>query len=540
MRPTAYLSAEIGYTPNVPTYSGGLGVLAGDHLKAAADRGLPLVAITLLYRQGYFVQRLSDSGTQISEYPAFFPEPLLEKLEATVDVSLEGRTVRLTIWRDVVRGRQGHGIPILFLDPDHPDNVEEDRAIAHRLYGGDSRLRLRQEALLGIGGVAAIKKLHPEVQGFHLNEGHCALAPLALLQEGLPLEEVREKCHFTTHTPVPAGHDTFDYGLADHLLGSFLPENIKELAGEKQLAMSELALSLCGTVNGVSQLHGEVSRKMFPKWEIGHITNGVHHLTWVSDPMKRIFDEWIPGWREDPSMLAEAPARLDHEALRAAHNECKRELLTYINAETNRGFAPDVLTIGFARRAAAYKRAALLFRDIERLKKICGGKVQFVFAGKAHPKDEKGQKVIADVFAGAKAVGDTVRAAYLSNYTMWTGALVTSGVDVWLNTPERPREASGTSGMKATLNGVPNASIADGWWAEGARDGINGWVIGDASTADDEADAESLYQTLENRIVPIFYGDTSRWISLMKEAVATGAGFTAARMVREYAERYYR
>ncbi|MCC6312349.1 MAG: alpha-glucan family phosphorylase, partial [Trueperaceae bacterium] len=313
-----------------------------------------------------------------------------------------------------------------------------------------------------------------------------------------------------------------------------------ELAGHEKLDMSTLSLSLCGSANGVSALHGDVSRKMFPGREVGHVTNGVHHHTWVGGAMGELFDHHLPGWRSEPRLLGRA-ATLPDDALRAAHAAQKRQLLAYANAETNKGFRDDVLTLGFARRAATYKRAGLLFSDPQRLVRICGRRVQIIFAGKAHPRDHEGQDVVASVHRAAEQLGGRLRVAYLPNYNMWSGALITSGVDVWLNNPVRPREASGTSGMKATLNGVPNASIADGWWAEAVRDGKNGWLIGQPhDDADDERDADALYRVLESRVIPTYYEERHAWTTICKEAIVTGAQFTADRMLHEYMSKYYR
>ncbi len=538
MDTTAYLSAEIGFSHHIPTYSGGLGVLAGDHLKAAADAGLPLVGVTLLYRQGYFRQHVGADGWQTESHPSFVPTPLVEKLEDQVEIHLYERRVHIAIWRTDIVGYTGAKVPVLLLDTDCVTNAPEDRGITHRLYGGDLELRLLQEAVLGFGGVKALAAVFPNVKRYHLNEGHTAFAPLARVRAGVPAADVRSTCHFTTHTPVPAGHDVFPYDMAERALGGQLPTNVRELAGPDALSMSHLALSLSGTANGVSKLHGEVARAMFPSHDVGSVTNGVHHLTWVCDPMAALFDRELPGWRGNPLVLRRAPS-ISTDALLDAHARRKRELLTYANSYTGLGYAEGVLTVGFARRAAAYKRASLLFRDIDRLVRIAGGKVQFLFAGKAHPRDEAGHRIIQSIVRAAAALGDRVRVGYLVNYTMWTGALMTSGVDVWLNTPKRPHEASGTSGMKAALNGVPSASILDGWWAEAAVDNDNGWVIGTPKDADDEEDAESLYNTLEKRIIPTYYENRDKWAGIMKQAIVTGTQFTAARMVAEYAERYY-
>ena len=538
MQSTAYFSAEIGFSTDVPTYSGGLGVLAGDHLKAAADAGLPLVGVTLMYREGYFRQHLGHDGWQTESYPAFMPSPLLKRLPQRVDIRLYNRRVNVDIWTTEITGFTGKKVPVLLLDTDCPDNAPEDRSITHRLYGGDQELRLLQEAVLGFGGYKAVKLVHPQIERLHLNEGHTAFAPLAMHMAGVDLDHVRHVSHFTTHTPVPAGHDVFMYEMAERVLGDGMPKNIRDFAGHDALRMSELALSMCGTANGVSKLHGEVTREMFPNRTVGHVTNGVHHLTWVAEPMAELFDKELPGWRGDPRVLKQA-GELSTEGLLHAHKKRKRQLLTYANSHNNLGFADSILTIGFARRAAAYKRATLLFRDIDRLTRLAGGRVQFLFAGKAHPRDEAGHRIIQAVVQAGHNLGGKVRVGYLVNYTMWTGALITSGVDVWLNTPLRPYEASGTSGMKSALNGIPSASIADGWWAEAARDGENGWLIGDANNPDDAADAESLYTTLEEKIIPTYYERREQWAQVMKQAIVTGADFTAARMIGDYRQQYY-
>ncbi len=539
MQPTGYLSAEIGFSPNIPTYSGGLGVLAGDHLKAAADAGLPLVGVTLMYRQGYFRQHIGADGWQTESYPSFVPEPQLEPLSARVEVRLYGRRVHIALWRSHIVGYAGQKVPIIFLDTDLGDNAPEDRTVTHRLYGGDQELRLMQEAVLGFGGVAALRILYPKIERYHLNEGHTSFAPLALLNAGMSIDEVRSRCHFTTHTPVPAGHDVFPYEMTERCLDGQLPNDIRELAGQHALSMSELALSLCGTANGVSELHGKIARQMFPNRDIGYVTNGVHHLTWVCEPMAHLYDKELPGWRADTNVLKRA-GELSDEAVVAAHAARKRDLIVYANSQTGRGYSDQLLTIGFARRAAAYKRASLLFRDIDRLARIAGNRVQFLFAGKAHPRDEAGHRIIQAVYQASQALGSRVRVGFIINYDMWTGGKLTSGVDVWLNTPQRPHEASGTSGMKAALNGVPSASILDGWWAEAAHDNENGWVLGTPDDTEDEADAESLYRALEERIIPTYYDNRRKWASMMKQAIVTGAHFSAQRMIGEYNERYYR
>jgi starch phosphorylase len=530
---TAYFSAEIGFSSNIPSYSGGLGILAGDHLKAAADAHIPLVGVTLLYQQGYFRQHLTPEGWQQESYPTFLAKPLLTLLPHTVSITLQGEKLDVAIWHTTLKGVHGYEVPVLFLDTHLPQNTPEQQTITQRLYGGDHHTRILQEAVLGFAGLRAVRTLFPQIHHFHLNEGHTAFVPLALLHEGWSPEQVKQACHFTTHTPVPAGHDVFDYGLAQHVLGNALPENISTWAGPHGLSMTHLALHLSRSCNAVSELHGRVTRDMFPHHTIQHITNGVHHLTWTSEPMAALFDKNLPTWRTEPHTLKHA-LQLPPQELLHARSQAKQALITYVNAETGAGFSPNILTLGFARRAATYKRATLLFRDIERLLHIGTHTLQCVFAGKAHPRDTDGHHLIQDIVRFSQTLGDKIRIAFIPNYNMWLGALITSGVDVWLNTPLRPHEASGTSGMKAALNGVPSLSIADGWWAEAAHHDINGWVVGNPHTCNDDADAHALYNILEHHVIPTYYQNQEKWVGIMKQAIRTSAHFTAARMVQEY------
>lgn len=534
----AYFSAEIGFSQDVPTYAGSLGVVAGDHLKAAADAGLPLVGVTLLYRQGYVRQHIGPDGWQTESYPTFTPEPLLVRLPYFSSLTLQGRRVQVAVWRASVKGYTGQVVPILFLDTDVADNADDDRTITHRLYGGSHELRLLQEAVLGFAGLQAVQALYPQVERYHLNEVHGALAPLALLQQKKNVDAVKRVCHFTTHTAAPAAYDIYPYALAQEALGPLLPDNIRALAGGAQLSMGELALNLCGSVNGVSALHAKTLRQALPGRTIGHITHGVHHLSWASTPMAALFDRDLPGWRSDPQALARADT-LAPAGLVDAHAQNKAQLLRFINADSAQGFGEDVLTVGWAGHVNAFKRPALLFRDLDRLKKLAAGKVQFVFAGKTHARDEAGHRIIQTIHEAAQALSDKIRVVYVANHSLWTSTRMTAGVDVWLNTSVRPHEACGLSGMKAALNGVPPVATNDGWWHEGARDGDNGWIIGSLASCDDDSDAAALYQTLEERIIPTYYDDKRRWAQMMQQAVVTAADFTAARMVQEYHGRYY-
>ncbi len=538
----AYFSAEIGISSSLPTYSGGLGVLAGDHIKAAADEGLPLCAITLLYKEGYFKQRIDEDGNQTETYPKFDPEPLLKKLNFTFPLHLRGRYVQVEVYKLDYPGLNGHILPIYFMDTDLESNSEEDRIISLRLYSGNKDDRIIQEAILGFGGIQLLKHLNilENIETFHMNEGHCSFLTLELLEEYKDENSVREKCHFTTHTPVPAGHDHFSVERVKNLLHDLIPDNLNlpSLVQNSRLHMTELGLYFSRSANGVSALHGKVAQAQFPQYQIGYITNGVYHPYWVCPQLRKIFDDYLPEWRKEGKKLLDIDSIPDEKLLNA-HALRKRSLLGYANAQVQKALSRNVLTIGFARRAATYKRAHLLFSDIDRLVNLSQGQIQFIFAGKAHPKDDRGKDIIREIVANANRLYGKVKVIFLENYNMWLGRLITSGVDIWLNTPLRPNEASGTSGMKAALNGVPNLSVLDGWWAEGCDHGINGWAIGNPDTPDDEADANHLYELLENEIIPLYYSNTSKWISIMKSSIKTGVRFTAQRMIRDYQEKYY-
>jgi starch phosphorylase len=545
----AYFSAEIGLQSDLPTYSGGLGVLAGDHLKAAADAGMNIIGVTLLYRQGYFKQHLDENGVQSETYPQFDPASILEDTGTEITLPLDETTIHLRVWKKQIEGVGGHKVEILFLGTSHPKNSDEHKKLSWKLYGGDDSTRIRQEYILGIGGVRALQALgYWPLAGLHLNEGHCAFALLEMLQQGWSRAEIKGKSLFTTHTPVPAGHDCFDWDEARHVLGDLLPGDAQDLAGADMLSMSHLALSLCGRVNGVSKINAKVAGKMFSGTRIEAITNGIHHLTWTCTSMASLYDRSLPGWRENPKKLTKA-SRISDKDLLAARSEARGALRELVRSEAGVDLNPDALTIGFARRFAPYKRANLIFSNIERLVSICEGRVQFVFAGKAHPNNEIGKQIIKSIFASAKDLRDKVTVAFLPNYSMDTGLAMTSGVDVWLNNPVRPLEASGTSGMKAAMNGVPNFSILDGWWPEACLHGVNGWAFGDMQEErDDDKDANALYYTLEKEILPIWLGGgascadggcgSSGWTDVMRAAIATSVRFTAARMVKEYKDIY--
>jgi glycogen phosphorylase len=585
-RIVAYFSMEIALENAMPSYSGGLGVLAGDTIRAAADIRVPMVAVCLLYRKGYFSQRLGEDGSQSEDAVEWRVEDFLEEEEPRITVPLENRRVELRAWRYTVKGVRGFEVPVYFLDADLPSNSEWDRNLTGSLYGGDSYYRLCQEVLLGIGGVRMLRALgHTELTRYHMNEGHAALLALELLGEeaekagrtsirGEDIAKVRSKCVFTTHTPVPAGHDRFpmeyvtrvfpqqngffdlkDASAADLVksalqAGKAFPDLQEAARAGASLNMTYLALSLSTYVNGVAKLHGETSRKMFPQapTQIESITNGVHAGTWASAAFQELFDRCIPSWREDNYSLRSALG-LPAEEVWASHLIAKHELLETVRKKTGLSLEPETFTIGFARRATGYKRADLILSDLDRLRQIVksSGKFQIIFAGKAHPHDDGGKDIIRRIFHAKKALRKMVPIVFLDEYNLELGGQMTAGVDLWLNTPQFPMEASGTSGMKAALNGVPSLSILDGWWVEGHIEGVTGWSIGEprhvgtmVAATDNEHEAQSLYAKLENVILPMFYKERSRYLSVMQHAIAiNGSFFNTQRMVQQYVTEAY-
>ena len=545
MSAVGYFTAEIGLWSDLSTYSGGLGVLAGDHVKSAADAEIPLVGVTLLYREGYSRQHLDSDGIQSETYPVLDPSEFLELTDITIQLPLDNQTMYARVWCANVVGQTGHKVPVYFLDTTHELNSQYHQEIGQRLYGGNDDTRIRQEYLLGVGGVQLFDHLQIELKGIHLNEGHCTFAMLELLSRGWSREQLTEKSLFTTHTPVPAGHDRFEWSLVKEIMGDKLPDDAQELVrnagdseGGNRCSMSHLAVALSTSVNAVSILNAEVAQTMFSEKKIIPITNGVHHPTWTSSTMTKLFDEHLPEWKANPNQLKEA-RKIPTEALKQARNENRKHLRDLVRNETGVEFEEHRLTIGFARRFATYKRANLVFHDLEKLREIGAGRIQFVFSGKAHPKDEGGKQLIRDIFASAKTVEEEIPVAFLENYSMATGLAMTSGVDIWLNNPIRPLEASGTSGMKAAMNGVPNCSILDGWWPEACNHGINGWAIGNAEDdRNDPRDAANIYSTLQNDVLPSWERKDETWANIMRESIASSAGFTGRRMIEDYLHFY--
>jgi starch phosphorylase len=552
----AYFCMELGLDQAMPTYSGGLGVLAGDMLQAAADLRIPMAGVTLLHRKGHFRQRLDAAGHQTEDVASWSPEALLQPMPARTVVPIEGRAVHVRPWRLALHGPNGHVVPVYFLDTDLPDNAPQDRSLTDFLYGGDGSYRLAQEAVLGFGGVALLRAMGHEIRTYHMNEGHTALIVLALLEErtrrrGLQrvseadMQAIRERCVFTTHTPVAAGHDQFPLEVVRTILG---PERAVFIEGHPStrdglLNMTDLALYFSRYVNGVSMRHGETLHTLHPHHSINAISNGVHAVRWAAPSFRRLYDRYFPRWRRDHQYLRYA-IDIPLEEIRQAHAEAKDLLRAEIQRRTGVSLKREVLTIGFARRATGYKRADLLFADPERLRGIVGqvGPLQVVYAGKAHSRDDDGKHLIRRVFEAAAALGDAVPVLYLEDYDVGLAAQICAGVDVWLNTPLKPREASGTSGMKAALNGVPSFSVLDGWWPEGHIEGVTGWAIGDerATEADPAAEIASLYEKLERDVLPTFYGRPEQFARMMRCAIAmNGAYFNAHRMVFQYAHHAY-
>lgn len=550
----AYFSMEICVDSKIPTYSGGLGILAGDTIRSSADLGVPLIGITLLYKKGYLKQKIDAQGYQQELPEEWNPQDTLVLLPARVQVNIEGRKVTVQPWMYMVEGIEGDKVPVYFLDTDLPENSDYDRSLSNYLYGEDDRYRLSQEIVLGIGGVRMLKELgYKDILRYHMNEGHASLLALELLnnynnaqENKWDIEQVKKRCVFTTHTPVPAGMDQFSYQLVEQVMKNTIPlELLKSLGGEDKLNMTQLALNLSHYINGVAKRHGMVSQEMFPGYHIDSITNGVHSATWTGKYFAQLYDNYIAGWKADPFSLRYA-LNIPDKTVWEAHQKAKSELIDYINQFTDLEFSTKVLTIGFARRATTYKRANLIFYDLNRLIDITRrkGPIQLVFAGKAHPKDYPGKELIQKIINISRKLSEqeNIKIVYLENYDMDLGKMLTSGVDLWLNTPRKPQEASGTSGMKAAHNGIPSFSILDGWWVEGCIEGITGWSIGLAANMEsiDKEEADSLYKKLETEIIPIYYEKRKQWINIMRHSIAINASFfNTHRMVLQYVSNAY-
>ena len=551
----AYFSMEIALRNEIPTYAGGLGILAGDTMRSATDLNLPMVGISLVSRAGYFRQEIDDQGRQIEHPATWDPAQWAKPLDAKIAMLIDGRTVWVSAWLYVLEGNMGGRQPILLLDTDLNENSKEDREITHYLYGGDNTYRLKQEIVLGIGGVRLLQAIGFTIRHYHMNEGHSSLLSLELMRRftysaedvrpgELPydLPRVRDLCSFTTHTPVEAGHDRFSYDMVQRVLDNDFDINIiRNLAGVDSLNMTRLAMNMSEYINGVAKKHAEVSTAMFPGYKVHAITNGVHPFTWATVQFQQLYDHYLPGWCHEPQLLVRADCSISDVAIWEAHVRDKQHLIDKVKMLTGVMLKPDIPILGFARRMTAYKRPDLLFTDLERLKSIASKHpFQIVLAGKAHPRDENGKRLIAQLFAHARDLAGSITVVYLSEYDMSLAQTLTGGVDVWLNTPLPPLEASGTSGMKAAFNGVPNLSVLDGWWIEGCIEGVTGWAIGDLAGTGD-GNARALYDKLEQVVLPLYYNsDRSGWISVMKGAISKNASyFNSHRMMRRYATEAY-
>jgi glycogen phosphorylase len=551
----AYFSMEIALRAEIPTYAGGLGVLAGDTIRTAADLELPLVAVSLVSRRGYFRQAIDAQGRQVETPDPWDPARYATALEAKVTVPCEGRSIWVGGWLYVLEAQLGGRQPVILLDTDMDENSAADREITHYLYGGDEVYRLKQEIVLGIGGVRMLHALGFEVRHYHMNEGHSALLTLELLQRsayppedvrpGEPLYDVprvREVCNFTTHTPVEAGHDRFPYELVTHTLDDYFDlAALQTFGGQDRLNMTRLALNLSEYVNGVAQRHAETSRKLFPGYRVRAITNGVHPFVWTSPSFFKLYDKYLPGWCHEPELLVRAD-RVPDDEIWGAHVEAKSALIALVKERSGVDLRPDVPILGFARRMTGYKRPDLLFANLQRLKAIAARlPFQIVLAGKAHPRDESGKHLIETLHAHMRALDGAVLTAFLPNYDMALARTIVAGVDVWLNTPLRPLEASGTSGMKAAFNGVPSLSVLDGWWIEGCIEGVTGWAVGNSTVSMNGDDANALYGKLEGTVLPLYHRSPRQgWIDVMKGAICKNASFfNSHRMMRRYVTEAY-
>ena len=551
----AYFSMEIALRNEIPIYAGGLGVLAGDTMRSAADLDLPMVAVSLASHAGYFRQEIDAQGRQMEHAATWELRHWAQPLDAKIAVQIDGHTVWIGAWLYVLESHMGGRQPVLLLDTDLNENGSDDREITHYLYGGDSVYRLKQEIVLGLGGVRLLQALGFTIRHYHMNEGHSALLGLELmrrytysnehLRPGEPhydLPRVRDLCSFTTHTPVEAGHDRFAYDLVQRILDNdFDIETIRRLAGEESLNMTRLALNLSEYVNGVARKHAEISNAMFPGYKVHAITNGVHPYTWAAEGFRQLYDHYLPGWCHEPQLLVRADCCIPDAAIWEAHVQAKQHLIEKVQALSGVTLKADVPIFGFARRMTAYKRPDLLFSDLERLRAIARNQpFQIVLAGKAHPQDENGKRLIEQLHAHARALAGTIPVVYLPDYDLALAQTLTAGVDVWLNTPLPPLEASGTSGMKAAFNGVPNLSVLDGWWIEGCLEGVTGWAIGDTAGMAD-GNAHVLYDKLEQVVLPLYYGHSDGgWIRVMKGAISKNASyFNSHRMMRRYATEAY-
>jgi len=545
---TAIFVMEIGLESRIPTYSGGLGVLAGDMAYSFADLGHPATFVTLLSRNGYASQKLDSAAGQIDAPEPWNWKELLSPTGAKATMEIWGRPQTVGAWEYKIKGRAETSV--LFLDVDYPENDRGVREATDRLYGGEPNDRLIQEVILGIGGYRVLKALGRAIDMYHLNESHAALATIELLRDSGSAEAARRKCAFTTHTPVAAGNDVFHVEAVEKALKGYSWVNWKEESSDGVVNLTRLASKYSGVTSGVSMKHSFVSERVIGHDHITYVTNGAYHRRWVHPELWKLYDEHLQGWEDTPSLLGGA-MNLPSEALSRAHAVAKRSLVSLVNLRYPRHFDESVITICVAKRITGYKRNGMIIGDPEKLQKIAEekGDVQVVFAGKTHPRDASAKGMLADILRKAELLNSgtrKVRVAVLENYDIEMAKVLVAGADVWLNNPRRPLEACGTSGIKAAMNGVLNLSVNDGWWLEGGIDGVNGWGVGrrtdwpdlgDSVEGEDEA---SLYSKLSSSVLPVFYQDRERWIDMQKRSIATvGPLFNSYRMVEEYFTKVY-
>lgn len=540
----AYFSLEIAIESDIPTYSGGLGVLSGDMLRSAADLEVPMVAVALTYSGGYFYQVINHEGSQQERELRWEFTDEFTRSSKTTSIEVYGKPLKIQCWRYDIIGKTGSKVPLYLLDTDVEGNEDWMKSLTHMLYDSiRPEIRLIQEMILGIGGVR-ILDIHglDNLETYHMNEGHAAFVTLELLKKLNNKGRVRDRCIFTTHTPVPTGFDVFSYALVMDVFREQLPKNIKELAGNDELNMAHLAANLSGYINAVSRKHAEVSKILFPEKKINYITNGINVVRWISPYLREIYETSMPGWDQRPEKLKNV-FQLNSVALWTAHQKAKFDLLDYEKSHSHVLLDDKLLTIGWGRRITDYKRPTLIFKDLDRLGKMAKGKVQFLFAGKTHPRDDWGKQLIKDLHSASEYLWKEykVRVSFLENYDMDLAKLMISGSDLWLNTPRCGMEASGTSGMKAALNGVPQLSSLDGWWIEAvAMEDKAGWYIsaeskGSECVTDDDSDANDIYRLLEKEIIPMYYDRRNEWIDRMKLSIKLASHFNTHRMVRDYA-----
>lgn len=542
---------EIMLRTHIPTYAGGLGILAGDILRSCADMKIPAVGMTLVYKGESFIQKFHTDGTQSYSEIEWRKSDQFTKMPQRISIKVNGQNITIGCWRFDIVGYSGFVVPVYLLDTDYYINDQWARDLTKDLYDDKPEIRFSQEIILGIGGVQMLKKLgYEQVDCYHLNEGHAALAPLALLPDNnWKDDEVKKKCVFTTHTPIPEGHDIFSYEMTQKYADGYLPWHIKSLSDNDNLNMTRLALNMSKYTCGVSQKHGEVSRGMFPGYPIDSVTNGVHHRTWIASTMQDLYNEYLPGWIEDPQQFWKAVESIPNDKLWEAHQETKKTLIDFVNhhltsttaisPEPDELFDTNTLTVALARRPVRYKRPLLIYKDLNRLIRLAAGKIQIIQSGKSHPQDDISHEIVKEILHISKKLKGIVRIVYLENYSPKIARLLVSGTDIWLNTPNRPLEASGTSGMKSAMNGGINFSVLDGWWIEGFKMcPQSGFTIGPPADSnnknDDEADSNDLYNKLEHTIIPMYYENSAEWINHMKNAITLGAYFNTHRVVQEY------